>query len=357
MTYKIAVIKGDGIGPEIVDEAIKILKKIGEKYKHEFEFTEVLAGGAAIDKAGKNLPEETLKICKESNAVILGAVGGPKWDSLPGNERPEKALLALRKELNLYSNIRPAVMFDTLKNTCPLKPEIVKGGMDVVIVRELTGGIYFGKKFTEGTYACDCMEYSKYEIERIAHQAFKIARTRNKKVTSVDKSNVLETSRLWRKTLEEVSAEYPDVELSHLYVDNAAMQLVVNPKQFDVIVTENMFGDILSDEASIITGSIGLLPSASLGDNNFGMYEPIHGSAPDIAGQGKANPIATILSAAMMLRYTFGLYEESNCIEDAVKKALSNGHRTSDISRKGEKASTTSEMGDIIAENIINDYK
>ncbi len=357
MTYKIAVIKGDGIGPEIVDEAIKILKKIGEKYKHEFEFTEVLAGGAAIDKAGKNLPEETLKICKESNAVILGAVGGPKWDSLPGNERPEKALLALRKKLNLYSNIRPAVMFDTLKNTCPLKPEIVKGGMDVVIVRELTGGIYFGKKFTEGTYACDCMEYSKYEIERIAHQAFKIARTRNKKVTSVDKSNVLETSRLWRKTLEEVSAEYPDVELSHLYVDNAAMQLVVNPKQFDVIVTENMFGDILSDEASIITGSIGLLPSASLGDNNFGMYEPIHGSAPDIAGQGKANPIATILSAAMMLRYTFGLYEESNCIEDAVKKALSNGHRTSDISRKGEKASTTSEMGDIIAENIINDYK
>ncbi|WMJ76505.1 MULTISPECIES: 3-isopropylmalate dehydrogenase [unclassified Sedimentibacter] len=357
MTYKIAVIKGDGIGPEIVDEAIKILKKVGERYKHEFEFTEVLAGGAAIDKTGKNLPEETLKICRKSNAVILGAVGGPKWDSLPGNERPEKALLALRKELNLYSNIRPAVMFDTLKSTCPLKPEIVKGGMDVVIVRELTGGIYFGKKFTEGTYACDCMEYSKYEIERIAHQAFKIARTRNKKVTSVDKSNVLETSRLWRKTLEEVSAEYPDVELSHLYVDNAAMQLVVNPKQFDVIVTENMFGDILSDEASIITGSIGLLPSASLGDNNFGMYEPIHGSAPDIAGQGKANPIATILSAAMMLKYTFGLYEESNCIEDAVKKALSDGHRTSDISKKGEKATTTSEMGSIIAENIINDYK
>lgn len=353
MKYKIAVIKGDGIGPEIVDEAIKVLKRVGEKYNHSFEFTEVLAGGIAIDKTGKNLPDETLKVCKESDAVILGAVGGPKWDSLPGNERPEKALLALRKELNLYSNIRPAVMFDILKDTCPLKPEIVEGGMDIVIVRELTGGIYFGKKFTEGDYACDCMEYSKYEIERIAHQAFKIAQTRNKHVTSVDKSNVLETSRLWRKTLEEVAKDYPDVSLNHLYVDNAAMQLVVNPKQFDVIVTENMFGDILSDEASMITGSIGLLPSASLGDNNFGMYEPIHGSAPDIAGQGKANPIATILSISMMLKYTFGLQEESDIIENAVKKALSDGHRTADIAKKGEKVLTTVEMGNIIAENIV----
>lgn len=353
MKYKIAVIKGDGIGPEIVDEAIKVLKKVGEKYNHSFEFTEVLAGGTAIDKTGNNLPEETLKVCKESDAVILGAVGGPKWDSLPGSERPEKALLALRKELNLYSNIRPAVMFDILKDTCPLKPEIVEGGMDIVIVRELTGGAYFGKKFTEGDYACDCMEYSKYEIERIAHQAFKIAQTRNNHVTSVDKSNVLETSRLWRKTLEEVAKDYPDVVLNHLYVDNAAMQLVVNPKQFDVIVTENMFGDILSDEASMITGSIGLLPSASLGDNNFGMYEPIHGSAPDIAGQGKANPLATILSISMMLKYTFGLQSESDSIDNAVKKALSDGHRTADIAKKGEKVITTVEMGNIIAENIV----
>ena len=353
MNYKIAVIKGDGIGPEIVDEAVKVLKKIGEKYNHFFEFIEVLAGGAAIDKTGKNLPEETLKVCKSSDAVILGAVGGPKWDSLPGNERPEKALLALRKELNLYSNIRPAVMFDVLKDTCPLKPEIVQGGMDIVIVRELTGGIYFGKKFTEGDYACDCMEYSKYEIERIAHQAFKIAMTRNKHLTSVDKSNVLETSRLWRKTVEEVAVNYPDVKLDHLYVDNAAMQLVINPKQFDVIVTENMFGDILSDEASMITGSIGMLPSASIGDNNFGMYEPIHGSAPDIAGQGKANPIATILSVSMLLKYTLSLQAESDAIENAVKKALELGFRTSDIAKLGGKIVTTQEMGNIIAENII----
>lgn len=352
MNYKIAVIKGDGIGPEIVDEAIKVLNKIGEKYNHSFEFKEVLAGGIAIDHTGKNLPRETIRVCKESDAVILGAVGGPKWDSLPGKDRPEKALLEIRKELNLYSNIRPAVMFDELKSTCPLKPEIVQGGMDIVIVRELTGGIYFGKKFTEGDYACDCMEYFKYEVERIAHQAFKIARTRNKHVTSVDKSNVLETSRLWRKTVDEVSAQYPDVNLDHLYVDNAAMQLVINPKQFDVIVTENMFGDILSDEASMITGSIGMLPSASLGDNNFGMYEPIHGSAPDIAGQGKANPIATILSASMMLKYTLELQKESEAIEYAVKKALKDGYRTKDISKNGEQSISTQEMGSIITENI-----
>lgn len=353
MNYKIAVIKGDGIGPEIVDEAIKVLKKIGEKYNHNFQFTEVLAGGAAIDETRHNLPQETLDVCKASDAVILGAVGGPKWDSLPGNERPEKALLGLRKELNLFSNIRPAVMFDVLKNACPLKPELVEGGMDIVIVRELTGGIYFGKKFTENDYACDCMEYSKYEIERIAHQAFKIAQTRDKRITSVDKANVLETSRLWRKTVAEVAADYPDVELENMYVDNAAMQLVINPKQFDVIVTENMFGDILSDEASMITGSIGMLPSASLGDDNFGMYEPIHGSAPDIAGQGKANPIATILSAAMMLKYTFGLKDEAEAIEIAVKKALEQGARTADIGKDAEKIITTEEMGNIIAENIM----
>lgn len=352
MNYKIAVIKGDGIGPEIVDEAVKVLNKVGEVYGHTFEYTEALAGGAAIDKTGVPLPEETLDVCRKSHALLFGAVGGPKWDSLPSEIRPEKGLLSLRKELNLYTNIRPAIMFDELKDTCPLRPDIVEGGLDVVILRELTGGIYFGKKFTEGDYACDCMEYSKYEIERIAHQAFKIAQTRDKRVTSVDKSNVLETSRLWRKTVEETAKQYPDVKLNHMYVDNAAMQLVTNPKQFDVIVTENMFGDILSDEASMITGSIGMLPSASLGDNNFGMYEPIHGSAPDIAGQGKANPIATIISVSMMLKYTLGLPKEAQSIENAVKKSLKDGYRTMDIAKKGEKAITTQEMGKIITENI-----
>lgn len=352
MNYKIAVIKGDGIGPEIVDEAIKVLNKIGEKFNHTFEYTEALAGGAAIDAIGVPLPDETLEICKKSDALLFGAVGGPKWDSMPSNLRPEKGLLALRKGLNLYTNIRPAIMFDELKNTCPLRSDIVEGGLDIVILRELTGGIYFGKKFTEGDYACDCMEYSKYEIERIAEQAFKIAQTRNKRVTSVDKSNVLETSRLWRKTVEEVAKKYPDVELNHMYVDNAAMQLVINPKQFDVIVTENMFGDILSDEASMITGSIGMLPSASLGDNNYGMYEPIHGSAPDIAGQGKSNPIATILSVSMMLKYTFGLQNESDAVENAVKKALKDGYRTADIAKNGEKIVSTKEMGAVITSNI-----
>lgn len=352
MKYKIAVIKGDGIGPEIVKEAIKVLNKIRDKYNHNFELNEALAGGIAIDKVGKNLPNNTLEVCRNSDAVILGAVGGPKWDSLPSNERPEKALLELRKELNLYSNIRPAVMFDVLKESCPLKPEIVKDGMDIVIVRELTGGIYFGEKYSKGDYACDSMEYSKYEIERIAHQAFKIAQTRNKQVTSVDKSNVLETSRLWKRTVNEIAKNYPDITLNHMYVDNAAMQLVTNPKQFDVIVTENMFGDILSDEASMITGSIGMLPSASLGDNNFGMYEPVHGSAPDIAGSNKANPIATILSISMMLKYSFGLQKESDNIEHAVKKALKDGFRTPDIGNIGEKIITTQEMGNIIIENI-----
>lgn len=352
MNYKIAVIKGDGIGPEIVDEALKVLNKIGEKYNHTFQYTEALAGGAAIDAKGVPLPDETLEICRKNDALLFGAVGGPKWDNLKSELRPEKGLLALRKELNLYTNIRPAIMFDELKDTCPLRPDIVEGGLDIVIMRELTGGIYFGKKFTEGDYACDCMEYSKYEIERIAEQAFKIAQTRSKKVTSVDKSNVLETSRLWRKTVEEVATKYPDVELNHMYVDNAAMQLVTNPKQFDVIVTENMFGDILSDEASMITGSIGMLPSASLGDNNYGMYEPVHGSAPDIAGTGKANPIATIISASMMLKYSFGLLEEAIAIESAVKQALKDGYRTIDIAKKGEKTVTTKEMGRIITDNI-----
>lgn len=350
---KIAVIKGDGIGPEIVNEAVKVLKKIGKLYNRSFELTEVLAGGIAIDKTGDNLPEETLKICKNSDAVILGAVGGPKWDRLPVSKRPENALLSLRKELNLYANIRPAVMFDVLKDACPLKSEIVQGGIDIVIVRELTGGIYFGKKYTEGSYACDCMEYSKHEIERIAHQAFKIAQGRNKRIASVDKANVLETSRLWRKTIQEVAENYPDVVTEHLYVDNAAMQLVINPKQFDVIVTENMFGDILSDEAGMITGSIGMLPSASLGDNSFGMYEPIHGSAPDIAGKGIANPIAAILSVSMLLKYSLGLYKEAEAIEAAVKKSLEQGFRTNDIAKQSEKISATQEMGDIIVNNIL----
>lgn len=352
MNYKIAVINGDGIGTEIVSEAVKILNKICEKFNHSFEYTEALAGGAAIDAKGVPLPDETLEICRNSDAVLFGAVGGPKWDNMPSDLRPEKGILKLRKELGLYTNIRPAIMFDELKDSCPLRADIVQGGLDIVIMRELTGGIYFGKKFTDGDYACDSMEYSKYEIERIAVQAFEIAMSRDKRVTSVDKSNVLETSRLWRRTVEEVAKKYPPVELKHLYVDNAAMQLVTNPKQFDVIVTENMFGDILSDEASMITGSIGMLPSASLGDGNFGLYEPVHGSAPDIAGQGKANPIAAILSAFMMLKYTFGLQEESKAIEDAVKKALKDGLRTADIAKKHEKAISTTEMGAAIAQNI-----
>lgn len=352
MKYNIAVIKGDGIGPEIVDEALKVLSSIGDKYEHEFCFTEVLAGGAAIDQTGENLPLETIDICKKSDAVLLGAVGGPKWDNLAGHKRPEKALLAIRKELNLYANIRPAVMFKELKESCPIKDEIIGEGIDIVIVRELTGGIYFGERNTHGDYAYDKMEYKRSEIERIARRAFEIAAKRNRKVTSVDKSNVLDTSRLWRKTVEEVAEEYKDISLNHMYVDNAAMQLVINPKQFDVILTGNMFGDIISDEASMITGSIGMLPSASLGDNNFGMYEPIHGSAPDIAGQNKANPIATILSAAMMLRYTLGLEKEADAVEKAVQKTLEEGYRTADIAKGHEKVLGTKDIGKRIVEFI-----
>lgn len=352
MTYNIAVIKGDGIGPEIIDEGLKVLKKVGEKYDIEFNFTEVLAGGSAIDEKGECLPEETLEVCKKSDAVFLGAVGGPKWDGLKGKERPEKALLRLRKELGLFANIRPIIMFDELKDACPLKDEIVQGGLDIVIIRELTGGIYFGERSYSDDYSWDKMEYSKYEVERIAKKAFEIAGKRNKKVTSIDKSNVLDSSRLWRKTVEEVKKNYGDINLNHMYVDNGAMQLVVNPKQFDVILTGNMFGDILSDEGSIITGSLGMLPSASLGDGNFGMYEPIHGSAPDLAGQNSANPIATILSAAMMLKYSFGLMEEGESIENAVAKALKEGVRSGDIAKSGEKIYNTNEIGDIISKYI-----
>jgi len=348
MDYKIAVIKGDGIGPEVVDAALEILDSIGKKYGHKFNYTEVLAGGCAYDKYGTPLPKETLDICKESDAVVLGAVGGPKWDDLPGEKRPEAALLGLRKELGLFANLRPAMLFAALKDACPLKPEIIGDGLDICVVRELTGGIYFGdrgfKDTDMGKAAYDIEIYAEKEVERIAKVAFDMAMKREKKVMSVDKANILESSRLWRKTVEKVAKDYPEVSLDHMYVDNASMQLVRDPKQFDVIVTTNMFGDILSDEASMITGSIGMLPSASLGGDNKGMYEPVHGSAPDIAGQGKANPLATILSMAMMLKYSFGLSEESDCIEDAVTKTLDAGFRTGDIASAGEKIISTAEM-------------
>lgn len=335
MKYRIALVKGDGIGPEIVDSAVSVLKKIGEKYGHDFEFTSYLAGGCAYDKYGKPLPEETVEGCKNSDSVLLGAVGGPKWDNVEPALRPEKALLGLRAALGLYTNLRPARIYPALMDACTLRRDIVEKGFDLMIVRELTGGIYFGERGRrEGKYgeeAYDTEAYSVTEVERIARVAFETARKRRKSVISIDKANVLESSRLWRQTIHRVAEEYPDVELEDMYVDNAAMQLVREPSQFDVAVTSNMFGDILSDEASQITGSIGLLPSASLGDGSCGMYEPIHGSAPDIAGTGKANPMATILSAAMMLRYSFNLAEEADCIENAVNAVLEEGFRTADI--------------------------
>lgn len=356
MKYNIAVIPGDGIGPEVINEAIKVLDAVGSKYGHEFNYTQVLAGGAAIDVAGECLPQETIDIAKKSDAVLLGAVGGPKWDSLPGDKRPERALLGIRKELGLFANLRPAIMFDELKDACPIRPEKVEGGLDLLVVRELTGGIYFGergyKDTNMGKAAYDIEQYSEGEVKRIAEVAFDMAMKRNKKVTSVDKANVLESSRLWRKTVAEVAKNYPEVELENFYVDNTAMQLVYNPKQFDVIVTSNIFGDILSDEASMITGSLGMLPSASLAEGNFGMYEPVHGSAPDIAGTGKANPMATILSAAMMLKYTFGLSDEADAIESAVKKTLAAGYRTPDIMSEGKTPATTEQIGSLIAQNI-----
>jgi len=356
MQYKIAVIPGDGIGPEVIGQATRVLEEIGKKYGHTFEFKEVLAGGCAIDQAGQCLPEETVEICKASDAVLLGAVGGPKWDHLPGAERPEMALLGLRGKLGLFANLRPAMLFEELADACPLKPELVSGGLDIVVVRELTGGIYFGKKdiieTEDGVAAYDVEQYSEMEVRRIAKVAFDMAMKRNKKVTSVDKANVLESSRLWRRVVTEVAEDYPEVELNHFYVDNAAMQLVRGPKQFDVIVTSNIFGDILSDEASQVTGSIGMLPSASLATGNFGMYEPVHGSAPDIAGTDTANPMATILSAAMMLRYTFGLLEAADDIEAAVQKVLADGGRTADIAKPGEAVIGTKECGDRIVEAI-----
>lgn len=358
MQYRIAVIKGDGIGPEIVTEAMLTLEKVGEKFGHTFDFQEVLAGGCSIDANGIPLTQETIDICKAADSVLLGAVGGPKWDGVPSDKRPEKALLGLRESLGLFANIRPAMMYKALADACPIKPEIIGEGFDIVVCRELTGDVYFGKHYRKesdcgwGGMGCDDMNYSVYEVERIARRAFEMARVRSKKVTSVDKSNVLETSRVWRETVTRVAGEYPDVTLNHMYVDNAAMQLVRNPGQFDVIVTGNLFGDILSDEASMITGSIGMLPSASIGETGRGMYEPIHGSAPDIAGKGIANPIATILSCAMMLRYSFGLTAEAAAIEAAVEKTLNDGCRTADIARTGETVLTTSEMGANIRNNL-----
>lgn len=356
MSYKIALIAGDGIGPEVVAESVKVLDKIGERYGHKFEYTNLLAGGAAIDKLGHCLPQETIDTCKASDAVLLGAVGGWKWDDLPGDERPERALLGLRKELGLFANLRPALLFEELADACPLRPEIIEGGLDLVVVRELTGGIYFGEKgFKDtdmGRAAYDVEQYAEEEVRRIAIVAFDLAMKRNKKLTSVDKANVLESSRLWRKVVTEISSDYPEVELNHMYIDNAAMQMVRNPKQFDVIITSNLFGDILSDEASMITGSIGMLPSASLAKGNFGMYEPVHGSAPDIAGQDKANPMATILSVAMMLRYTFGLSKEADAIEEAVKSILAKGYRTPDIMSPGMTLVGTEEAARLILEAI-----
>lgn len=335
MEFNIALLKGDGIGPEIVDSAVAVLEKTAEKFGHKFNFTSYLIGGCAIDATGKPLPQETVDGCLASDSVLLGAVGGPKWDDQPGENRPEKALLGIRSALELYTNLRPAKLYPALRNASPLKDEIVGDGFDLMIVRELTGGIYFGDRgYRQGKYgeeAYDTEAYSVTEIERIGRVAFDSAMKRNKKLCSIDKANVLESSRLWRKTMHKLAEEYPEVEYSDMFVDNAAMQLVRNPRQFDVIVTSNMFGDILSDEASQITGSIGMLASASMGATTRGMYEPIHGSAPDIAGQNKANPIATILSAAMMLRFSFGLSDEADAIEKAVDDVLNAGWRTADL--------------------------
>lgn len=349
--YKLVLLKGDGIGPEIVDEAVKVLNKAAEKFNFTVEYEEALLGGCAIDATGVPLPEETVTKCKAADSVILGAVGGPKWDTLPGNLRPEAGLLGIRGALGLFANLRPAVIFEPLKNASPLKDEIIGKALDIMVVRELTGGIYFGergRKDVDGKPAAyDTEMYTVPEIERIARVAFDMAMNRNKKLTSVDKANVLESSRLWRETVIRVSKDYPEVELNHLYVDNCAMQLVRNPGQFDVIVTSNIFGDILSDEASMISGSIGMLASASLNENKAGLYEPIHGSAPDIAGLGIANPLATILSVAMMLKHSLDQPEAADAIENAVAKALET-YRTPDIYTEGTKKVNCKEMGEVV---------
>ncbi|RHK25711.1 3-isopropylmalate dehydrogenase [Ruminococcus sp. AF46-10NS] len=360
MEYKIALIPGDGIGPEIVAEARKVLDKVCEKYSHKFSYTEVLLGGASIDAHGVPLTEEAIVQAKASDAVLMGSIGGDAktspWYKLEPSRRPEAGLLAIRKALNLFANLRPAYLYNELRDACPLRDEIIGDGFDMIIVRELTGGLYFGaRKTTEENgvrTAVDTLSYNENEIRRIAIKAFEIARKRRNKVTSVDKANVLDSSRLWRSVVEDVAKDYPDVTLEHMLVDNCAMQLVRDPKQFDVILTENMFGDILSDEASMVTGSIGMLSSASLNETKLGLYEPSHGSAPDIAGQNKANPIATILSAAMMLRYSLDLDKEADAVEAAVQKVLTDGFRTGDIMSDGCKLVGTKEMGDLIADAI-----
>jgi len=360
MNYNIAVIPGDGIGPEIIGEARKVLDKVGSVYGHEFRYTEVLMGGISIDTYGVPLTDEALETAKNSDSVLLGAVGGnvgnSRWYDVAPNLRPEAGLLAIRKGLNLFANIRPAYLYKELSDACPLKKEIIGDGFDMVIMRELTGGLYFGERCTKEVdgvmTAVDTLTYNENEIRRIAVKAFDIAMKRRKKVISVDKANVLDSSRLWRNVVEEVAKDYPEVTLTHMLVDNCAMQLVMNPGQFDVILTENMFGDILSDEASMITGSIGMLSSASMNESKFGMYEPSHGSAPDIAGKNIANPIATILSAAMMLRYSFDLDREAAAVEAAVEEVLKEGYRTADIYSEMCKKVSTAEMGDLIAERI-----
>ncbi|MCB7317401.1 3-isopropylmalate dehydrogenase [Lacrimispora sp. 210928-DFI.3.58] len=360
MDYNVTVIPGDGIGPEIVREARKVMDKVGQVYGHRFDYTEILMGGCSIDAYGVPLTEEALETARKSDAVLLGAIGGnvgnSRWYDVAPNLRPEAGLLAIRKGLGLFANIRPAYLYNELAEACPLKKEIIGDGFDMVIMRELTGGLYFGERHTEEVdgvmTAVDTLTYNENEIRRIAIKGFDIAMKRRKKVTSVDKANVLDSSRLWRKVVEEVAKDYPEVELSHMLVDNCAMQLVMNPGQFDVILTENMFGDILSDEASMITGSIGMLSSASMNESKFGLYEPSHGSAPDIAGQDIANPIATILSAAMLLRYSFDLDKEADAVEAAVQAVLTEGWRTADIMTEGCKKVGTKEMGDLIAAHI-----
>jgi 3-isopropylmalate dehydrogenase len=351
-TYNITLIKGDGIGPEIIDEAVKVLDAVASCSNFDFSYDEALMGGSAYDITGNPLPQETISKALASDAVLFGAIGGQKWDTLPRELRPESGLLRFRKELGVYANLRPAVVYDELINASSLKPEVIKG-VDIMVVRELIGGIYFGEpKGRDENKGWNTMVYTRMEIERIAHRAFQAAQKREKRVCSVDKANVLDVSQLWRDVVTEIAKQYPDVQLSHMYVDNAAMQLILNPKQFDVILTGNIFGDILSDEASMLCGSIGLLPSASIGDK-IGVYEPIHGSAPDIAGQGIANPIATIASASMMLRYAFGEVEAADKIDNAIKKTLSEGYRTGDIAQfDAKEICSTSEMGSIIANNI-----
>ena len=360
MEKNIAVIKGDGIGPEIVTEAMKVLDKVAAKFVHKFNYEQLLMGGCSIDANGVPLTDETIERCKASDAVLMGSIGGDTtkspWYKLPANLRPEAGLLKIRKSLGLFANLRPCLLFSELASACPLKTEISEKGFDMLIMRELTGGLYFGERRTsevDGVMtAVDTLSYNEKEIRRIAIKAFDVAMKRRKKVTSVDKANVLDSSRLWRKVVEEVAKDYPEVKLEHMLVDNSAMQLVKDPAQFDVMVTENMFGDILSDEASMITGSIGMLPSASMNETKFGLYEPSGGSAPDIAGQNKANPIATILSAAMMLRYSFDMNDEADAVENAVRQTIRDGYRTGDIMSDGMKLLSCTEMGSKIAEYI-----